>query len=266
MMFDKSQFDMFDINAYWDLDKYSSQEYERLNQILQSIPDSIGTVLDVGCGNGFITNQIHSASIVVGVDRSFTALKHVKFDSSQADIRNLPFDDDSFDLVIASEVIEHLPITIYHKSLSELVRVAKANILLTTPYKEDLAGAQVYCTNCYCVFHPYHHMRSFSEHDLKYLFDDFGSTVTLIILKPIYKTYTLFPYPEIHRLRGSKAPFTNYSICPQCGASPKVNDTDIDISTSLSRLVKRIKNVIKQNWPLRKHTYIWFLALYELSK
>lgn len=99
-------------------------------------------VLDLGCGNGSLTHLIAQQGYeVVGLDsseqgiaiarRSFPDCKFI-----QADIYDLPAADlaNSFDVVMAVEVIEHL---LYPK---ELVRYAKnclkpnGRLILTTPY------------------------------------------------------------------------------------------------------------------------------------
>ena len=54
----------------------------------------------------------------------------------KAGLHHIPFDDDMFDLVISSEVLEHVPEELVSESVSELVRVSRgaANIYLNTIY------------------------------------------------------------------------------------------------------------------------------------
>lgn len=73
-------------------------------------------VLDVGCGAGFLTNYLQAEGFnTVGVDTAESALRlaaardttrSVKY--VKADIRALPFEDQSFDAVCAMDVLEHV--------------------------------------------------------------------------------------------------------------------------------------------------------------
>ncbi|MEQ8972147.1 MAG: class I SAM-dependent methyltransferase [Coleofasciculus sp. C1-SOL-03] len=114
---------------------------EMLSQVKSSSQQKL-RVLDIGCGNGSLTHLIAQQGYeVVGIEESESG---VTFASSsfpdcqfiQGSIYNLPYDklDNSFDIVISCEVIEHL---FYPR---ELVRAAnkclkpKGVLILTTPY------------------------------------------------------------------------------------------------------------------------------------
>ncbi len=42
----------------------------KIDKILNIIPESVKSIVDIGCGNGIITNQLSKKYHVVGVDRS----------------------------------------------------------------------------------------------------------------------------------------------------------------------------------------------------
>lgn len=90
----------------------------------------MGTLLDVGCGNGIYVGQ--RAGFAVGADiavpQSF-AFKGRPF--IVADAAHLPFDTQSFDTVSAFETIEHVddPVNV----LRELRRVTKTVGIFTVP-------------------------------------------------------------------------------------------------------------------------------------
>lgn len=77
------------------------------------------SVLDVGCGPGTITADLAARVApgrVVGVDRSAEVIERAAADHAAsgatfrvADLMDLPFDDDTFDVVHAHQVLQHVP-------------------------------------------------------------------------------------------------------------------------------------------------------------
>jgi ubiquinone/menaquinone biosynthesis C-methylase UbiE len=93
------------------------------------------TILDVGCGDG--TLMTHLGGNCVGIDVSEEALRSARANSGAevvlASASALPFRDGSFDLVICTEVLEH--IDDMEAAIGQLVSVAKQDgtIHLTVP-------------------------------------------------------------------------------------------------------------------------------------
>jgi SAM-dependent methyltransferase len=94
-------------------------------------------VLDAGCGTGRNVLEFASLGTVQGVDSSPEAIEFCRVRGvegvRQGLIESLPFEDDSFDLILATDVIEHLDDD--HAALVELHRVAAAGgrLLATVP-------------------------------------------------------------------------------------------------------------------------------------
>jgi len=69
-------------------------------------------VLDVGCRSGALTRHFLEGNAVVGLDVDRAALAKAEalgIEPVQADVEEpLPFDDGSFDAVVAGELLEHL--------------------------------------------------------------------------------------------------------------------------------------------------------------
>lgn len=106
----------------------------KLDQVLSCIKqDLVGKILDVGCASGWFLSEIskkRSNLSCFGIDPykkaiDFGSKKYKSLCLQNADAHNLPFPDNYFDLIICTEVLEHVenPITI----LSEIKRVLKKN-------------------------------------------------------------------------------------------------------------------------------------------
>ena len=106
----------------------------------QLLPEDLSgkMLLDVGCGTGWFSRKaMERGARVTSLDVGLNLLEQVgRKCSSQCclgSICALPFADGTFDVVISSEVIEHVPEP--HLAVRELVRVLKPGgvLALTTP-------------------------------------------------------------------------------------------------------------------------------------
>lgn len=69
-------------------------------------------ILDIGCGNQYILNKIKDAGYnITGIDRESPASASWMniYPNAVMDATKLAFKNDSFDVVVALEVIEHVP-------------------------------------------------------------------------------------------------------------------------------------------------------------
>lgn len=115
------------------LDKFTDTLVTELKKLE---PESI---LDVGCGEGFTLEELRLKGIgkkLEGVDFLPRAIElgqkeHPKLDLKVGDIFDLKYPDNSFDVVVCSEVLEHIPDP--EKGLRELVRVSKGYCVLSVP-------------------------------------------------------------------------------------------------------------------------------------
>jgi O-antigen biosynthesis protein len=100
-------------------------------------------VLDAACGEGYGTALLSvGARSATGVDVDERTVEHARSrhpgpDFVAGDVRELPFRDDSFDLAVCFETIEHVPDP--ERVLAELRRVmaADALLLVSTPNKHQ---------------------------------------------------------------------------------------------------------------------------------
>jgi ubiquinone/menaquinone biosynthesis C-methylase UbiE len=112
-------------------------------------------VLDVGCAKGFM---IHDFSEMIpgikvqGIDVSKYAIENcmpsVKDFVQVADARELPFEDNSFDLVISVTTVHNFDRQECMKALQEIDRVSKKNAFITVDaYRNDLEKEAMHAWN-----------------------------------------------------------------------------------------------------------------------
>ena len=145
---------------------------DKIDRILGMIPRETETILDVGCGDGTITNALCHKYNVTAVDRSGEALRHLEPSVARirADAEDLPFTENGFDLVFSSEMIEHVPTKALPDVISEFRRIARRHVLLSVPNNEKLRKRFTLCTRCGHEFHIYSHFHSFSIRALEDMF------------------------------------------------------------------------------------------------
>ena len=141
------------------------------------------TVLDLGCGEGRHVHGLHMLGglDVIGVDLDEASLEKAREGLATLPTRSdgetrfqtgdataLDFADDTFDAVICSEVLEHLPD--YGAALHEIRRVLKPSgkLCVSVPHgwPERLCWRLAPPPNGY-AFEPGGHIRIFDEIDLK---------------------------------------------------------------------------------------------------
>jgi len=117
---------------------------DKINQLINNTQYT--SVLDVGCGDGKELKRYAKDTVSgCGLDTNLDKIKSVKNNTSNccfvcADVQNLPFKDETFDLVTATEVIEHLPD--HNRFLNEVYRVLKPNgfLIISTPNQLQISS------------------------------------------------------------------------------------------------------------------------------
>ena len=120
------------------------QVESRKLELISKYISSCGWLLDLGAGNGaYLPYLARNAERVIAIEISRDLCNLIKSDGYEAvlaDARFIPFKNDAFDCVWASEIIEHTP---SFDVIVEIERVARRTILATMPnpwsphYKRD---------------------------------------------------------------------------------------------------------------------------------
>lgn len=140
-------------------------------------------VLDVGCGTGLITRQVHRRSPkTLALDLNRWALLRCGGNphpvAMQGDAEALPIQDSSVDLLIATEVIEHLESPA--RAASEIFRVCKqgGRCVGSVPTTSKVWKLRRHLTLTCAANEPLH--RSFRKAEIKGLWRRAGFKVTAL--------------------------------------------------------------------------------------
>lgn len=148
-----------------------SQNKSRLSFIAARIPSRV-RVLNIGVGNGLLERLLLDKGCDAwALDPSEKAIERLRATCGLGErakvgrAQSLPFDDAAFDVVVMSEVLEHLDPNEFQLAISEVGRVLRrgGRFVGTVPADEDLSQNVVACPKCGAVFHRWGHARSFSR-------------------------------------------------------------------------------------------------------
>ena len=107
-------------------DRWISYWYQ-IDEVLKLEPK---TVLEIGIGNGTVAEYLKKQGLEV---KTLDINKDLNPDFS-ASVLEMPLDNNSFDVILCAEILEHLPFEDFEKALLELKRVSKKNIVLSLPH------------------------------------------------------------------------------------------------------------------------------------
>ena len=129
--------------------RYNAPLIARYRSVLRRIPAGATRILDVGCGDGYLSYLIakgNPRAHITGIDDEASGIWQANTMTARAGLRNLefrhapagriPFGDAEFPLVVLADVIEHVPQV--PAMLRELKRVLAAGgaLIVTTPNRQ----------------------------------------------------------------------------------------------------------------------------------
>lgn len=195
----------------------------KIIRIMDAIPSDVKSIIDIGCGNGAITNVIGEKYNVTAVDRSANALENVKTDKITASSDSIPITENSFDMVFSSELLEHLPGSILDGTISEFKRLTKKYIFITVPNDENPDKLSISCPECNYKYNSPNHLRSFNIKELASHFPEYNLISTFTYGKKV-RYYNR----NILKLKTSLSPSNSWipyywmpkdkrkTMCPSC--------------------------------------------------
>ena len=177
----------FNSNKSFVLHLIHQKAYENASELTEG-----KKVLDLGCNTGYGSNIIkNSCKEIIGVDVSEKAIKMAQdlyvnkgIEYKLIDGKQLPFSENSFDVVVSFQVIEHI---IEHEEyLKEIQRVLVpgGKVIFTTPNR---------MIRLYPGMKPWNdfHVKEYDSAELKTLLDGFFNSIEILGLfgnDPLYTT------------------------------------------------------------------------------
>lgn len=177
-----------------------------LSEILRE--SQLATFVDIGCAEGYYIGRVASVYgdvHCVGADIAHTYVKKAKnsvkrsnVDFTVCDIENLPFKERCFDIVLCSEVLEHVPN--YRKAFAELYRIARKYLVISFPGYSYI----------YKVVSKAHILKGLVDNVIPNV--GHVSEITVYNIKSLLKTYNYKASVEIKI--GGALPLQLYKIIP----------------------------------------------------
>ena len=154
--FDKEFFDGDRKNGYGGYyynSKFWTEVVKDLNNFYKLKNGS--KILDIGCGKGFMLfdfMKLNPNFVLEGIDISdyaiTNAVPEVKKILKVGDAKSLPYEDNSFDLVISINTTHNLEINQCKKALSEMERVSrKDKYLIVDAYSNEIEKDRIFAWN-----------------------------------------------------------------------------------------------------------------------
>lgn len=159
----------------WEVDKRDNRYYQdmiRFDRILQLLPDESQKILDLGCGDGYLSYLMARAKHqVTAFDLSINRLEKFKniateyaIEQQIGDVKSTGFPENTFDIIICSEVIEH--IDEYEKVLQEAYRILKPEGQFIVSVPHDEPRKIITCPHCLKQFYRNGHINRFTRQNL----------------------------------------------------------------------------------------------------
>ncbi|MAT50405.1 MAG: hypothetical protein CMK32_04380 [Porticoccaceae bacterium] len=133
-------------------------------------------VLNIGVGRGSLEKRLVDKGVdVYSLDPSETTVQTLRDSLALGErarvgySQAIPFEENFFDYVVMTEVLEHLSDEVMDQTRAEVVRVLKSGGMFigSVPADEDLLDSMVICPDCGKRFHRWGHLQSFSRRRLQ---------------------------------------------------------------------------------------------------
>jgi hypothetical protein len=151
--------------------RHHPREQARIQDLFGLMPARGASALDIGARDGYLSTRLADRfDRVVALDLVQPQIDDPRVECAQGDASRLQFPDDSFDLVLCAEVLEHIPSARLPRVCAEIARVTAVTAIIGVPYRQDLRVGRSTCLSCGLPNPPWGHVNSFDESRIAQLF------------------------------------------------------------------------------------------------
>lgn len=242
----ESAAEKFDYNDYYDEKNLSVPLFidERLKQIIDCFAAyrQNNRLLDVGCGAGSLVMAAARAGWQAeGIEVSRPAvdfLRQKDFQIFHGELAAARFPENSFDVVTASELLEHLSEPL--ELLGEIMRILRPGGLFwaTTPHSRGISARLLGAE--WTVVGPPEHLHLFSVKGMKILLEKAGFNQVEIY------THGTNPFEIANTLRGKLSSPSDLKLSGEQGFNRVETSYKLNESLSTSRPRQAVKNLLNR--------------------
>jgi SAM-dependent methyltransferase len=236
----------FDYNVYWDEKNLSAPLFVdgRLKQIISGFAKyrQNNRLLDVGCGAGsLVMAAIQAGWRAEGIEISQPAvdfLRQKDLPIFHGELAMARFPDNSFDVVTASELLEHLPEPL--KLLGEIARILRPGGLFwaTTPHGQGVSARLLGAD--WTVVTPPEHLHLFSIKGMKILLEKAGFNQVKIY------THGTNPFEIVNTLTNKISSHNYLGVNSEQGFNRIETSYKLNEALSTSKPRRMIKNLLNK--------------------
>ena len=233
----------------------SSRERERLEKTVDAVPADARTGLEIGFHDFRLTRGLERKLDLVSIDLPRKVDQPGNARLVFSGIQRLPFRDAAFDIVLCTEVLEHLPDDVLQVGVRELSRVSRKYLLLSVPYRQRVWNEVFRCAHCGMVANTMDHVRFFDDRLLLRLFP--GATLLTVELVGSINGYAPdWLYWTASRIGNAWQGLVYRDACPGCHRPPKAVTPNV-LGYILQRIIWRMERRARPR-------PAWVLALLRL--
>ena len=151
----------------------SAAEQARVADFLNLLPRQRRTVLEIGARDGYFSRLLTNHFFqVTALDLQKPLIDIPRVKPVKGDVTSLEFPDNYFDVVCCTEVLEHIESSLLQQACNEITRVARCEVLIGVPFRQDRRVGRTTCNACLRHNPPYGHVNSFDQTALQELFSE----------------------------------------------------------------------------------------------